>query len=83
MTKISVLDAQPKLQSSLLRGNRINIGNFEECLNVTSPYNFTGQYCLLSINTTKSLIPEDKSEFNDLVVRKNIFLTLKLANKIN
>lgn len=47
-------DATCKLQSGLLMGNTISLGNFEECLMSKHPLNkFTGKYCLLNLQLNK------------------------------
>lgn len=46
-----VLDAGNTASPGLLDGNRIVIGNYDECLSVSPPNrNFTGKHCLVYIN---------------------------------
>jgi len=50
---VSVVDAQAKFQPGRLELNRVNIGDYDECLDIRPPNkNFTGQYCLVSMNDT-------------------------------
>jgi len=50
---ISVLDATAKLQSGILVGNLVSIGNFDQCIAVTDVQThlgtFSGKHCLASL----------------------------------
>lgn len=49
----TVADAFGKLQSGILSGNLISLGNFDECLSVRHTVRpndqFQGQYCLMQV----------------------------------
>jgi hypothetical protein len=51
-----VLDATAKLQSGMLVGNLVSIGNFDECIAVTDVQThlgpFNGKHCLASLTWT-------------------------------
>lgn len=50
---ISVLDATAKLQSGILVGNLVSIGNFDQCIAVTDVQThlgpFSGKHCLATL----------------------------------
>ena len=53
---ISVLDATAKLQSGVLVGNLVSIGNFDQCIAVNDVQTdfgpFSGKHCLASLTWT-------------------------------
>ena len=63
-TFVSVHDASAKLPSGILNGNLNQFGDFDQCLDVTTPdNNFQGQYCLTFLQPT---VPEDMPYFEYL-----------------
>jgi hypothetical protein len=65
---ISVLDASAKLQSGILKGNLVSIGNFEECIAVTDVQThlgpFSGKHCLASLTWANGTFLTAMESFN-------------------
>jgi hypothetical protein len=65
---ISVLDATAKLQSGILVGNLVSIGNFDECIAVTDVQThlgpFSGKHCLASLTWANDTFRTAKKLFN-------------------
>lgn len=49
MWAIQMVDACSKLPSGIMVGNVIDLGSFEECMNLKTDQGFSGQYCLAKI----------------------------------
>uniref|UniRef100_A0A1B6EC68 Nose resistant-to-fluoxetine protein N-terminal domain-containing protein n=1 Tax=Clastoptera arizonana TaxID=38151 RepID=A0A1B6EC68_9HEMI len=47
---LRMLDASTKMESGSLENYFQNMGNYEECLDVESPRNFVGKYCLVEFS---------------------------------
>lgn len=51
-----VIDSAAKIHSGFLKGNVVNFGNFDECLEVRNPSNtIQGQYCIITVTTPMKL----------------------------
>ena len=76
-----MIDSNAKLPSGILNGNINQLGDFDQCLSVTSSENdFSGQYCLANIqlnlpkkfknlNKLRNLVLANEpyhSDFNDV-----------------
>jgi hypothetical protein len=65
---ISVLDASAKLQSGILVGNLVSMGNFDECIAVTDVQThlgtFSGKHCLASLTWVNDSFRSAKELFN-------------------
>lgn len=65
---ISVLDATAKLQSGVLVGNLVSIGNFDQCIAVKDVQThfgpFSGKHCLANLTWTNDTFRAAKESFN-------------------
>lgn len=71
-------DSNPKIPHSLLTGNRIIFGNYDECIEIDHPdHLFTGQYCMFSAHVTVDVAENTtkKDDINFLQVHK-VFITI-------
>ena len=77
---ISVLDATAKLQSGILVGNLVSIGNFDQCIAVkdvqTSFGPFSGKHCLTSFTWTNDTFRTAVESFNIITLVSLIYYNI-------
>jgi hypothetical protein len=69
---LKIYDASAKLPSGILNGNVNQFGDFDQCLDVISPANFQGQYCLAYLQPEN--INDDKLKELEVLMQSHHFL---------